>query len=236
MTDTDLRPILVCVPFGGASEWFFLQWKRAIADRMDLMTVSLPGRDRRIDDPPLRDMAAAVTEALPQVLDRVGDGRTIVLFGHSMGAVLAYELAVRLVAHGGVRLRGLVVSGSADPGTTRPVRLTGLDDDAFLDGLARLTGHREAAMEDSELRELVLPTLRADVEMHENYRPSARVRLPVPIVAMRGDGDELVPAEQARRWAERTDRDFQLDTVPGGHMFVLDHPEPVLRAAWRLMC
>jgi surfactin synthase thioesterase subunit len=153
----------------------------------------------------------------------------VALFGHSLGAVLAYELAHRLYHLPGVELVRLFASGSPPPQVPRPGRATGLPDDEFLARVREFAGFSGEALDDPEMRELILPTLRADVQMHESYVPSTDVPLPVPITSVRGAADELVSSDDAAGWAKVTSRDFDLAELPGGHMYLTDHAEPLLR-------
>jgi surfactin synthase thioesterase subunit len=84
-------------------------------------------------------------------------------------------------------------------------------------------------MDDPEMRELILPTLRADVELHENYVPSTDEPLGVPITSVRGSDDELVTSDEAAAWAKVTSRDFALVELPGGHMYLTESAAALLR-------
>jgi surfactin synthase thioesterase subunit len=184
--------------------------------------MQLPGRERRIDDEPYREVGAAVDGLLADLLDQLGDTKRVVLFGHSLGAVLAYELAHRLVGTPGVEVVRLFASGSTEPRTPRPGKATGLSDDEFVAQVRQFAGFSDEALDDPEMRELILPTLRADVEMHEGYALSTADPLPAPITALRGADDELVSAEQAAAWASATSAGFELVALPGGHMYLAD--------------
>jgi surfactin synthase thioesterase subunit len=134
-----------------------------------------------------------------------------------------YELAHRLRAVPEVEVVRLFASGSPEPGTQRTLRATELtDDDEFLRRVRQISGYSHEALDVPEFRELLLPTLRADVEMHENYVPSTLEPLDVPITALRGTDDELVPAAQAAAWAGVTTKEFELVELPGGHMYLID--------------
>jgi surfactin synthase thioesterase subunit len=219
---------LVCLPFGGAGASFFRPWSAFAGDRLEVVPVQLPGRERQIDLDPYTDVHEAVTGLLPGLLAEV-EGARVVLFGHSLGAVLAYELAHRLLDAPGVELLRLVVSGSPAPGVRRELTATGLaDDDEFLARVKQIAGYEHEAMADPEMRELILPTLRADVEMHESYVPSTEEPLAVPITAVRGADDTLVSADEAAGWAKVTGRDFELVEVPGGHMYLTDSAPALL--------
>lgn len=226
MTDLTEKTTLVCLPFAGAGASFYHPWSTIAGDAPRIMPMQLPGRERRIDLEPHRDVPAAVDGLLAD-LDGVA-GR-VALFGHSLGAVLAYELAHRLVERPGVEVVRLFASGSPDPHTRRPRQATGLPDDEFVARVREFAGFSDEALDDPELRSLILPTLRADVEMHENYVPSTDLPLPAPITALRGNADELVSSDQAAGWAKATSRDFELIEPPGGHMYLTAAAAALLR-------
>jgi surfactin synthase thioesterase subunit len=219
---------LVCAPFAGSGAGFFQPWRAIAPAGVQIVPIRLPGRERRIRERPYGDVTLAAKGVLPDVLAQVGAG-PVVLFGHSLGAVLAYELAHLLAATPEVDLRRLVVSGSPGPRTQRAERATGLPDDQFVERVAELAGYRNPALAEPEVRALLLPILRADVEMHEAYRPSFDSPLDVPVTAIRAKADALVSTEQTRQWAEATNRDFTMVEVAGEHMYLIDSPESVLR-------
>jgi surfactin synthase thioesterase subunit len=223
------KTVVLCVPFAGAGASVFRPWVPMCQDRFELAAVQLPGREQRFAEEPYRDVAAATEGLLPEVLERVSGAGPVVLFGHSLGAVLSYEIAHRLAATDGVDLTALVISGSPGPWTRRENGASGLDDDEFLARVKEFAGYRHDALEDPEMRELLLPTLRADVEMHESYVPRSDDPLPVPIVSVRGTTDTLVTTEQAMEWSKATSRDFRFAEVEGGHMYLVDNPEGLIR-------
>jgi surfactin synthase thioesterase subunit len=149
------------------------------------------------------------------------------LFGHSLGAVLAYEL-VHLLSARGVRVERLVVSGSPGPWTQRERRATGLPDEDFLTRVEEFAGFRHEALDHPEMRELILPVLRADCEMHENYVPSTDDPVSVPICSLRGKSDGLVSAEEALEWQKATTAEFSHAEFPGDHMYLVDRAREVL--------
>lgn len=222
------KAVVLCVPFAGAGASVFRPWVPLCRGEFELAAVQLPGREQRFAEEPYRDVATATEGLLPEVLERISGAGPVVLFGHSLGAVLSYELAHRLAA-AGVDLTALVTSGSPGPWTRRENGASGLDDDRFLARVKEFAGYRHDALEDPEMRELLLPTLRADVEMHESYVPLSDDPLPVPIVSVRGTADTLVTTEQAMEWSKATSRDFRFAEVEGGHMYLVDDPEGLIR-------
>ncbi|MFD9904201.1 thioesterase II family protein [Streptomyces sp. NPDC059063] len=218
---------LLCVPFAGAGPSFFHPWRELAGDRWRVTSVELPGRERRIMETPYRNVVEAAKNEIDGIVADLGEGTRTVLFGHSLGAVLAYEFAHLLSARG-VQVERLVVSGSPGPWTQRERRATGLQDDEFLARVEEFAGFRHEALDHPEMRELILPMLQADCEMHENYVPSTDERVSVPITSLRGDDDGLVTAEEAQQWRDATTGEFNYVEFPGGHMYLVDQGREVL--------
>jgi surfactin synthase thioesterase subunit len=219
---------LLCLPYAGAGASVFWSWTALDVAGLSIVPVQLPGREERLADEPHQDVHQAVDALLPEVCElTTGTGR-VALFGHSLGAVLAYELSRRLVAGTGVGVAHLFVSGSAVPSTVRGRRATGLPDEEFLARVAELSGYRDPLLDHPEMRELLLPTLRADVAMHEDYRPASAEPLEVPVTAVRGSDDQLIPAAQVERWRAVTTGPFRAVQVPGGHMYLREQPRLLL--------
>lgn len=227
-----MNPIpLVCVPFAGAGASFFYPWNDLAGDEIEVVAVQPPGREWRIAEEPYRNATEAADGLFGELASELGGSGPVLLFGHSLGAVLAYELAHRFCAHPGFDVMGLMVSGSPGPWTRRTRRATGLPDEEFLERVREFASYDADTMRNPEVRELVLPTLRADVEMHENYAPSRPDRLPAPISSLRGAEDQLVSAYAAAEWVAATSRAFALRCMDGGHMYMVADPGQVLRVA-----
>ncbi|MFD6939105.1 thioesterase II family protein [Streptomyces goshikiensis] len=220
---------LICLPFAGAGASFFRKWQPLAPDGMRIVAVQLPGREERFLDPTHTDAAAAMDEAWHWLEPQLDDEERIAVFGHSMGAVLAYELAHRISDRGGLPVERLFVSGSAGPWKPRAKRATGLTDEEFLTRVRGFAGYEHSAMRDPEMLELLIPLLRDDVELHENYRPSYEAPLGAPITALRGAEDELVDAAECAQWAQATSADFSQLELAGGHMYLTEAAEEVLQ-------
>jgi surfactin synthase thioesterase subunit len=226
-------PVL-CFPYAGAGASVYRRCQEVEASGIVIRPVQLPGREELSDEELCTDAASAVAAMLPDILDLVEDSSELALFGHSLGAILAYETAHQLSEIAGPTVVRLFVSGSPGPWTQRVNRATGLTDEQFLDRVAELAGYRHPALEHPELRELLLPILRADVAMHENYRPPVGKPLDVPVTSLRGSQDELVSAAQAAEWTDATVGECRTVEVPGGHMYLLESPASLVRALERL--
>lgn len=210
---------LFCLPFAGAGASFFRPWRKLGVAGVTVRPVQLPGRERLIDRAPYTDVGQAVEGLLPEL--SAPEDRPVALFGHSLGAVLAFELARRLQERGEPPVH-LFVSGSPAPGLPRLQRATGLDDAAFLARVEKFAGYRHEVLDDPEMRALILPALRADVAMHESYRPGTDTPIDVPITALRGTDDTLVTDAETAAWATATTGGFDRVDLPGGHMYLTE--------------
>jgi surfactin synthase thioesterase subunit len=123
----------------------------------------------------------------------------------------------------------LFVSGSPGPWTQRETRASGLTDEGFLEQVREFAGYRHPALEHPELRGLLLPALRADVEMHENYLAPSDKPLSVPVVSIRGSHDELVSREQAAEWSAASTAEVTQVEIPGDHMYLVASPARLVK-------
>lgn len=225
---------LICLPFAGAGPSFFKDWV-PLTNSFEIVAPQLPGREKRFLEEPYRDVTQAITGIMPEVLELIRKRDRVMIFGHSLGAVLAFELAYRLAGERNIYVEHLVVSGSPGPWTPRQRRATGLDDQGFLDQVQEFAGYDHPALNDADMREMLLPLLRADVEMHESYYPPEDRVLDVPILSVRGAHDELVNREEAAQWLGATTMPLQLVEIPGGHMYLTQAPEKLLRVMENLV-
>ena len=222
---------VICIPHAGAGASFFAPWLKHDLPGIVLLPAHPPGREDRIEEPPCRDLPALVQDLLANVLGAQRElPRRVAVFGHSFGAVLAFEMARLIQDMPGITVERVFASGSPGPREKRPKRTTGLSDEEFLDRVEELAGYRHPAFRIPALREMLLPDLIADVRMHEDYEPSSPEPLDVPISSFRGADDALVSPEAAATWRSATSREFEPVDFPGGHMYLADDPAQILAA------
>ncbi|MFD0025921.1 thioesterase II family protein [Streptomyces sp. NPDC058382] len=212
---------LLCFPHAGGSASSYHPLAAEVAGSVEAQVVQYPGRHDRLAEPfaeRLGDVVDAVLASLP-----ASGGRPLMLFGHSMGALLAFETARRLSAEGRPPAT-LFVSGSEAPSLPRPARLPDPPSDTDLIGEMRLlSGTDEELLTHPEILQLALPPLRADYAMlsARTYVPGPPLRCPV--VALTGDSDPRVSLEGVQAWERETDGPFERHVLPGGHFFLSDH-------------
>lgn len=219
---------LLCLPFAGAGASFFNEWK-GLFDTTAIEAVQLPGREKRFLEPPYTDVFVASKGVCEELISSGAiDAQTpLVLFGHSLGAVLAFEVAQRLL-EAGIPVTSLVVSGSPDPWTPRTQKATGLNDEAFIAKVFEFSEFRHEALEHEMMRELLMPALRADVEMHEAYIAEKDVVIDIPILVLRGSNDRLVSIDDSKNWRNASTKSVQFEEMEGTHMFFIDKPIKLL--------
>ncbi|WP_405137949.1 thioesterase II family protein [Nocardia sp. NBC_01388] len=223
--DADPRNVLVCFPPGGGSVTAYRPLARHFGTGTAVFAVQYPGRQDRLGDKPIPDLIELADE-IAQDLRRWPAGTRPVLFGHSMGATLAFETARRLEA-AARPLAHLFVSGRPAPAFEEPGRLHLASDDALIADLERLANDPEPVgilRTEPALAEMILPAVRSDYQAVETYRYQPGEPLGTPITALVSTADPTTSLAQAGDWRNHTSADFETATFPGAH-FYLDLPE-----------
>lgn len=223
---------LFCLPYAGGSAHTYATWANRLPATIEVWPVHLPGRAERLRDTPL-ESATDVVAALAPVIQPFTDV-PYAIFGHSMGTLVAYELAQQLRRNDVPAPQALFVSGrrSVHFGEAYPA-IRHLDDDAFITALHQRYGRLTAILTNTAIQELLLPALRADFSICETYAPSTLTPLPYAIYAYGGTEDRDARLEDLLSWSRYTTDRFQVTMVPGGHFFIEDHPELLIAALTR---
>lgn len=218
--DATARMRLLCFPYAGGAAHVYADWRQAIPQQVLLQVVQYPGRGARFREPPLGridQMALGVLQALQQD----ADPRPLVFFGHSMGALVAFE-TVRLMRRGGMRLPvKLLLSGYTAPNHRLPrPPIHALSDADFRARLREYEGTPVEVLEHPELLDLLLPMVRADFAAVETYVHQPEGALPCPITAFGGREDDMIPESAIAGWADHTRGGFSMHMHDGGHFFI----------------
>lgn len=216
------RVRLIAWPWCGAGASVYRKLARQMSDRIELAAVQLPGREDRYHEAAARSMTAAVEQVLPSLV--APDHRATVFFGHSMGAVLAWETAREWAERSGGGPALLIVSGHAVPTGPRAdaTRWHQADDSALMKNIAGLGGTPDVVLRDASLMRALLPALRADYAVLETHAPAQRPHLRCPIVACAGVDDPVVDIAGLKRWSTLTSGASSLHRWPGGHFYLID--------------
>lgn len=221
---------LFCFSHAGAGASTFRSWGAIAASQdIEVCCVQRPGRENRFREAPYREVTALVRQlhtALLPYLDQ-----PFVCFGHSVGALICFEWVRYLQQQKAPLPLRLFVSGRQAPQI--PAKLPWahtLSRDGLISELRSYGGTREAVLQNAEIMDLYLPILRADLAIHEAYTYCWQKPLSMPISAFGGLADPKISKAGLEAWAQQTEREFSLRLLPGGHLFIDDSIEEVVKA------
>ncbi len=207
---------LVCFPGAGGNARVFNGWQDRVPSFARVCPIHLPGRGRRLLEPPFRRVEPLVEALIGPLLPLLNE--PFALYGHSMGSLIAFELARKLQWDHGISPAFLFVSGRRaphlPPGESPSYNLPGPEFEARV---RELGGTPEELLNNPEAMALFIPVLRADFELVQTYRFSAGQRLRCPILAFRGVDDAHACEQNVRAWGEHSTASFSMRTLSGGH-------------------
>lgn len=213
------RMRLFCFPYSGADASLFYRWPESLPAEVEVCPVQLPGRGTRLSEP--------LFTAVPPLVEGCGNAlrpcfdKPFTFFGHSLGALVAFELARWCRRNLEVEPMRLFASGCGAPQLPeRETAMHHLPDAEFLEALRNLKGTPEAVLAQPELRELILPILRADFAMCETYAYTGEPPLACPFSVYGGLQDVHVDRERLEAWREQTTGPLQIRMFPGDHFFI----------------
>jgi surfactin synthase thioesterase subunit len=221
---TKLR--LFCFPYGGAGAWGYRAWARSLPEHVEIVPVNFPGRENRFRETPYTHIDPLLTE-LVTTLDFASG--PFAFFGHSLGALVAFQLTRELRRLGKPAPRLLVVSGYPAPQLHRDRPHVGqLPHDEFVAMLREHFDITDELLDNPALAEMALPLLRADLMVVESYAYRDEPPLDLPMAAFGGIGDPEASEEQIRGWQAQSTRPVPVRMFPGGHFFVNSQRDAVL--------
>jgi medium-chain acyl-[acyl-carrier-protein] hydrolase len=217
---------LFCFPYAGGAASIYRGWADKLPPDIEVYPVQLPGHGNRLSETPFKriePLVAAAADALSPYFEG-----SFAFFGHSMGAIISFELARLLRRESKPTPAHLFLSGRAAPHKIKKESLTyNLPEREFIEELRRLKGTPQEVLEHPELMNMLSPILRADFEICETHQPLPEPPLACPITAFAGLLDQDVTREQVEGWREYTSSSFTLRMFPGDHFF-LHESAPVM--------
>ncbi|MET9255194.1 alpha/beta fold hydrolase [Streptomyces sp. NPDC003717] len=226
-----------CLPYAGGAAAGYRSWtERAEAYGIEVVPVELPGRGTRWTEEPVAAMDRLVDALNREVFARQTE--PFALFGHSMGAHIAFAVAAALEqeagdADGAGGLCHLFVSACRAPGVSPPRLLHALPDDALLAALGDMGGTPPEVLGNAELMGFALPMIRADLTLLERWRPEPGLRIACPVTALGGDDDPLAGPATLGAWREFTRASFAHRVFAGDHFYLREHMGAILHEMGR---
>ncbi len=219
---------IFCFSYAGGSASVFYEWQRLLPEGVEVCSVQLPGRSDRIAEAPLTNLGEIVSR-LYHVIQPYTQSCGYCFFGHSMGARVSYELASLLDSNGDITPRALFVSGALAPNQARKKpNIHHLPEPDFIRKLGQLNGTPREILDNKQLMEFILPTLKADFQVCETWPISSPKKMDVPIVAFCGDNDDDISSVDMKRWSCFSNKSFNLYLLSGDHFFIHSKQEELL--------
>lgn len=209
---------LFCLPYAGGSAAVFRPWSSQLPEMVEVCALELPGHGSRVMETPFTEMSPLI-EALGSALSPHFN-KPYAFLGYSFGALIGFELARYCQRHCPCQPVYLFACARSAPHLPILAPLHALPESEFLQELHRLNGTPKAVLENSELIQLLMPTLRADLTINETHEVDAEAPLAIPIAAFGGWQDPTVSVEQLEAWRRHTSAKFSLQMLPGDHFFI----------------
>lgn len=225
---------LFCFPYAGGNANIFRSWAEHLPQAIEVLAIQLPGRGCRFSEAPQSSLDVAVKQigrALAPYLDQ-----PYALFGHSLGALMAFEVARQLKRQGYQTPWQLVVSSCRAPQlSVRDRSIHNLPDNELIDAIRDYKGTPESLLVDHEMMALVLPILRADFKMVETYQYQSGPKLRCPLTVYGGRNDESVSLQHLLAWREQTTDIFTYHQFEGDHFYLHQYQAQLLKALGQLI-
>lgn len=226
---------LFCLPYAGGGASVYRKWCGRLGDEIRVCPVQLAGREEKRKLMHCGTMERQCTDVADAIMQNTGFSEKIVLFGHSMGAKIAYEVA-KLLECRGILLCGVIVSGSPAPDIPETADTAGMTDSELGSYLHSLGGIPEEVLQDESLLALLLPLFRADFTMMRGYCDRTGTKLHCPVYALGGTDDPEASCADVLRWQNYTAGRFGSRFLPGGHFYLFEHEAEMQMLLQEIIC
>lgn len=213
---------LICIPYAGTGASSFGRWQKIIGDKVEILPIQLPGRENRMDELVKTDFSVVVDEISTAVLPFIEDCN-FSIFGHSLGGILTYEVAKKLISKHGLYPCWCFISGSYIYREGEKKYLSRLDDESFIEEIKNIGGVDESILSISNMKQYFLNVVKNDFKLLESHHLEGEKQLPVPIRTYFGTMDRLISPEQVATWKEYTSKHYSTKQYEGNHFFLTEH-------------
>ncbi|MBP1998984.1 surfactin synthase thioesterase subunit [Paenibacillus shirakamiensis] len=218
---------LLCFPYGGGGASVYSEWNKQLSPKIKVVPIQLPGREREIGEDPFTDLNKAA-DHYATIIEAEYVNKRIAFFGHCfLGSTLAFEVIRRLESVPELNIEHLFASAAFSPSSIRDYGIDLEQEDEFITKVEKLTGLKNEAFDIPDLKELLMPTFKADFEMDIKY-PVSHAIVNIPISAIYADHDVFVSRDEVEQWKQHTSKDYELYEVEGEHMYLLDRADLAL--------
>ncbi|WDE09214.1 thioesterase [Thalassomonas viridans] len=217
---------LICFPYAGGSSASYLPWLSQLPTNVELIMVQLPGRGSRVFEDAFDEMEPLVKQLLkflPAVLNK-----PYILFGHSLGSRIAFELALKLKEMAHHLPAHFIASGSRGPHTALKNKIHNLPDNEFINELKKMGGTPDTLLDNNALMELLLPAIRGDFAIAEKYSYSGKETLNCPVSVLGGKDDKGITEADLKSWGNFFASPANVHMVNGNHFFIDSNKDAVL--------
>ncbi|NFO11021.1 UNVERIFIED_ORG: hypothetical protein B2H98_03830 [Clostridium botulinum] len=218
-----------CFPYAGGGASIFKMWQTMFRD-IKVYPIQYPGRENRIMEKPIYDMQTLVDEIYDELKETIEEC-PFIMFGHSLGTKILYELSLKIYSEKKVWPKGIVVSGGRAPNLIEPKPICDLEDEGFITELIkRYSSIPDEIANNKEIMNLFLPPLRADFVMDEKYNRNKKDKLICPIMGLMGTDDGEMTLDDLKEWGDFTSKEFCYKYIKGDHMFINKNRDEVISA------
>lgn len=219
---------LFCLPYAGGASTIYAKWKQHISKEIELCPIELRGRGRRFGEP-LYNNVEEIVDDVYNLIKRDISTNEYAIFGHSLGSIVAYELAHKIQQNDDKLPKHIFFAGKKAPQfKDEDKEIHHLPDKEFIEEILEMGGTPKEILENKELLELVLPIVRADFKVNELYRYKQKEdKLDSNITIIKGK-DEKMNLEEVTGWREHTDRNCKFFTLDGDHFFINDKYKDII--------
>ncbi|MEK4077378.1 alpha/beta fold hydrolase [Paenibacillus sp. FSL R5-0486] len=230
--NTEMKPVLFCIPYAGGSSSIYYKWKKELESTIKVIPLEMSGHGSRLNEPLYSNIDEGAQDLLSQL--KRGDIDTpYIIFGHSLGGMLAYEVSRKIQINGDPPPTRIIISGCLPPGkfgTSRQEKVKDMDDDQLIETLRDLGGTSEMLLEEPELLRLFLPIIRNDFHIVDNYQHIPTEPLNIPLSVYIGERDVPCDLKSVMEWQHFTTLPCtDVKVFRGGHFFIHEDEQSVLQ-------